>query len=55
MFPSSQGKLLEVDLSTGVIGTREVAEEVLRQYLGGSGLAARLLYDELVVAVTLPL
>jgi len=47
MFPSSHGKLLDVDLTAGAVGTRELPEEMFRAYLGGSGLAARLLYDEL--------
>lgn len=46
MFPTSQGKLLEVDLTTGQVVTCGVSEELFRRYLGGSGLAARLLYDE---------
>lgn len=46
MHPSSYPKLLDVDLTTGAIGTREVPEAMVRQYLGGSGLAARLLYDD---------
>jgi len=51
MFVSSHGKLLHVDLSAGAISTRELPEEMLRTYLGGSGLAARLLYDALDTAV----
>ncbi len=47
MLPSNSVGLLEVNLSTGGVAPREVPEEMLRLYLGGSGLAARLLYDEL--------
>lgn len=43
--------LLEVDLATARMTRRDVPEEMLRRYLGGSGLAARLLYDELDAAV----
>ena len=41
------GKLLKVDLSTGAIERSQVPPEIVRQYVGGSGLAARLLYDQL--------
>ena len=51
MLPAGHGKLLEVDLSTGETTAPEVPEELYRRYLGGSGLAARLLYDELDVGV----
>lgn len=47
MFPTSHGTLLEVDLTTGEIGHLALSETLFRRYLGGSGLAARLLYDEL--------
>jgi aldehyde:ferredoxin oxidoreductase len=41
------GKLLEIDLSSGK--TREVTfnEEILRSYMGGRGLAAKILWDRL--------
>jgi len=41
------GGLLTVDLSTGAIGRREISGTECRKYLMGSGLAARMLYDEL--------
>nr|MDO8077963.1 aldehyde ferredoxin oxidoreductase N-terminal domain-containing protein [Candidatus Freyarchaeota archaeon] len=41
------GKILRVNLSKGKITTEELKEEIQRKYLGGSGLAARILYDEL--------
>ncbi|MFB0560235.1 MAG: aldehyde ferredoxin oxidoreductase family protein [Candidatus Lokiarchaeia archaeon] len=40
-------KILRVDLSKGKITTEELKEEPQKKYLGGSGLAARILYDEL--------
>jgi aldehyde:ferredoxin oxidoreductase len=40
------GKILEVDLTSGKISERELPEEYFRKYLGGSGVAARILYDE---------
>jgi len=40
-------KLLEINLTNNTIGDRKLKEEVLKNYLGGSGLAAKLLYDEL--------
>ncbi|MBN1687242.1 MAG: hypothetical protein JW852_11340, partial [Spirochaetales bacterium] len=45
------GKLLRVDLTTENIGVEEIDTEVLRQYLGGVGYAARLLYDELEAGI----
>jgi aldehyde:ferredoxin oxidoreductase len=40
------GRLLRVDLSSGAIREPLLEEELLRRYIGGSGLGARLLYDE---------
>ncbi|WP_003544142.1 aldehyde ferredoxin oxidoreductase family protein [Desulfotomaculum nigrificans] len=40
------GKLLRVNLTTGAIGSVELKPEVARKYLGGRGLAARILFDE---------
>ncbi|MGQ9720872.1 MAG: aldehyde ferredoxin oxidoreductase family protein [Candidatus Jordarchaeum sp.] len=41
------GKILRVNLSKSKITTEEFKEEVQKKYLGGSGLAAKILYDEL--------
>jgi aldehyde:ferredoxin oxidoreductase len=41
------GKLLEVDLGPGTTRDLPIPEETFRQYLGGRGLGARLLYDML--------
>jgi len=41
------GKLLDVDLRNGEINERHVPEQDFRDYLGGSGLAAKILYEEL--------
>jgi len=43
------GKLLTVDLSTGVLGERTVPEELYKKFFLGSGIAAKILYDELDV------
>ena len=40
-----QNKILEIDLSKASTETISVEEDVLRQYLGGSGLAAKLFLD----------
>ena len=40
------GRLLRVDLTTRKVTTETIAPATLRKYLGGVGLAARLLYDE---------
>jgi len=41
------GRVLLVDLSSGQIETRTVADEVYREYWGGYGLAARILYEHI--------
>ncbi|MEM2281240.1 MAG: aldehyde ferredoxin oxidoreductase C-terminal domain-containing protein [Candidatus Bathyarchaeia archaeon] len=41
------GKFLEVDLSTGSIKEVRFSDEVLRNYVGGRGLAAKILWDRL--------
>lgn len=40
-------KLLEINLNKNTISDRKLEEKILKKYLGGSGLAAKLLYDEL--------
>ncbi len=41
------GKFLEVDLSSGDVREVRFPEEVLRDYIGGRGLAAKVLWDRL--------
>ena len=41
------GKLLRVDLSTGRSSIEEIPQDWLRDYIGGRGLAARYLYEEM--------
>ena len=40
-----RGKLLRADLSTGKLTEEELSEEMRRNYIGGSGMNARLFYD----------
>jgi len=40
-------KLLEINLNKNTVSDREIEEKILKNYLGGSGLASKLLYDEL--------
>lgn len=40
-----QGRMLEVNLSKGTIGNSTVDKKILRDYIGGSGLAAKLMFD----------
>ncbi len=47
MSKLSQVKLLRVNLSTREISEEEVAEQLVEQYLGGRGLASKILYDEI--------
>ncbi len=41
----NMGKVLEVDLSTGQITDLELDKEIYQQFIGGTGLAAKLIYD----------
>ncbi len=40
------GKILRVDLSRGQIAVEALDKEVAQKFIGGSGLAAKILYDE---------
>ncbi len=42
---SYTGKILDINLSTGTVSTSEIDEDVMRKYIGGSGLAAKLFFD----------
>ena len=46
MLGGYMGKILRVDLTTGTMEDQVIEEDILRKYLGGSGLGARFLYDE---------
>ena len=41
------GKLLDVDLSTGKVRVERLPQALCRQFLGGYGLGAKLLYDRM--------
>jgi aldehyde:ferredoxin oxidoreductase len=41
------GKILNIDLSTGAIEAEHLPEQMYRTYLGGYGLGARLLFDRI--------
>ncbi len=45
MAYGNTGRILWVDLGSGKWEERELPEEVYREYIGGAGLAAKLLYD----------
>lgn len=45
------GKLLRVNLSKGEISTEETQPAILREFLGGVGYGAKLLYDEIPVGI----
>ena len=40
------GRILRVDLSSGKVSAEGLADGTARKYIGGSGLGARILYDE---------
>lgn len=41
------GKMLEVDLTKGSISNSTVSKEIIRKYIGGSGLGAKLMFDRI--------
>ena len=41
------GKILNIDLTTGSIETEALNESICRDYIGGYGIGARLLYDRI--------
>ena len=45
------GKLLSVNLNDGRIEKESLSEELCRNYLGGYGIGARLLYDRIPAGV----
>lgn len=44
-YKGYMGKILTVNLTTGEIGLIPLDDEIVEQYIGGRGLATRLLYD----------
>ncbi|MGY5875197.1 MAG: aldehyde ferredoxin oxidoreductase N-terminal domain-containing protein, partial [Candidatus Thorarchaeota archaeon] len=42
-----RGKLLVVNLNSGEIAEQSLDEELARQFIGGSGLGVRLLYNKI--------
>ncbi|HLF29024.1 MAG TPA: aldehyde ferredoxin oxidoreductase family protein [Anaerolineae bacterium] len=46
-LPMSFGRLLNVDLTHGTLHDQHIDPDLARDYVGGSGLAARLLWDRL--------
>ena len=49
-----RGKILRVDLSAGSTSVTSIDEKLLRGFIGGAGLGARLLY-EMIDANTAPI
>jgi len=45
------GRILRVDLGTGAVRTEPTPESLAREYLGGRGFVAKILWDELPVGV----
>jgi aldehyde:ferredoxin oxidoreductase len=46
MLPAYAWKILRADLSTGNVAKEPLSPDFVRKYIGGKGLGARLLYDE---------
>ncbi len=45
--PAINGKILNVNLSSGAVESESLPEETYRRYIGGYGLGARLLFDRI--------
>ena len=41
------GSILRVNLSTGKVATEPLPEDLVKNFIGGRGIAAKLLYDEM--------
>ena len=39
------GKILDIDLSSGTFKTTKIKDDVIRKFIGGAGLAAKLFFD----------
>ena len=46
MLKGYNGKILRVNLTSGVISFDQIDEKVARKYIGGTGIAAKILWDE---------
>jgi aldehyde:ferredoxin oxidoreductase len=51
-MPGYAGKILRVDLTNERTWAEPLDPEIARRYLGGAGLGARILYDEVPPEVT---
>lgn len=49
MLKGYTGKLLHIDLSNHTIKTQPLDEKTVKKYIGGSGLAAKIIYDSTTV------
>ena len=47
MTTGYMGKILRVNLSSGAVSREELPEELKRQFIGGRGIGAKILFDEL--------
>ncbi len=45
MISAYMGKILRLDLSTRKVSVEATEEDVVKKYLGGSGLGAKILFD----------
>ena len=51
MMKGLKGKILRVNLSTGEITREDIDEALARRFIGGRGLATKILYDELPAGI----
>jgi aldehyde:ferredoxin oxidoreductase len=47
MITGYKGKILFVDLTTGKIQEEALSDKIIRDYIGGYGIGARILYDRM--------
>ncbi len=50
-YKGYRGQILTVDLSTGQVGRMPLTDELVEKYIGGRGLATRILYDAIPAGI----
>ena len=53
-MPKSYGKILRLDLTSGNISYDQLDEKTARNYIGGVGVAAKILWDETTAKTSHP-
>ena len=46
MYGGYTGKIVRIDLSNQKVCIQQIADNLIKDYIGGSGIGAKLLYEE---------